>query len=137
MAIATLRVLRRYRGMIVTIEVEGRARSWRTPFVVVSNNEYAIDGLQIGARTRLDAGRLFVYLTPRSRARDLPLLVAKAVAGRASRSGAFEIVAAAEAGIDVRAWRLHVAIDGEVVTLRTPLLYQSWPGALRVVLPRS
>ena len=137
MAIATLRVLRRYRGMIVTIEVEGRARSWRTPFVVVSNNEYAIDGLQIGARTRLDAGRLFVYMSPRSRTRDLPVLVVKAVAGRASRSGAFEIIAATEVRIDARPRHLHVAIDGEVVTLRTPLLYQSWPGALRVVLTRS
>ena len=138
MAIATLRVLRRYRGMIVTIEVEGRARSWRTPFVVVSNNEYAIDGVRIGARTRLDAGKLLVYMSPRARTRDLPVLVVKAVAGRASRSGAFEIIAATEARIDARGARhLHVAIDGEVVTLRTPLVYQTWPGALRVVLPRS
>jgi diacylglycerol kinase family enzyme len=138
MGIATLRVLRRYRGMIVRIEADGQVRSRRTPFVLVGNNEYGIDGLQIGARARLDAGRLFVYLTPRSRTRDLPLLVAKAVAGRASRSGVFEIVAAAEAGIDVpRAWRLHVAIDGEVVRLRAPLRYQSRPGALRVILPRS
>jgi diacylglycerol kinase family enzyme len=137
MAVATRRVLKRYQGMTVRIEVEGQVRSWRTPFVVVGNNEYAIDGLQVGARIRLDAGRLFLYVSPRSRARDIPMLLAKAVAGRASRSGAFEIIAAAGATIDARRARLvPVATDGEVVTLGTPLRYRSRPGALRVVIPR-
>lgn len=138
MAIATVRVLRRYPGMIVKIEVNGQVRSWQTPFVVVGNNEYAIDGFQVGARARLDAGRLFVYVSPRSRARDIPVLLAKAIAGQASASGAFEIIAAAQATIDTRRPRhIPVAIDGEIVTLGTPLSYQSRPGALRVVVPRS
>jgi len=137
MAIATVRVLRRYPGMTVRIQVNGQVRSWRTAFVVVGNNEYAIDGFKVGARARLDEGRLFVYVSPRSRARDIPVLVAKAIAGRASASGAFEIIAAAEATIDTRRARhIPVATDGEVVTLGTPLSYQSRPGALRVVVPR-
>jgi len=137
MAIATMRVLRRYPGMTVRIEVAAQVRNWRTPFVVVGNNEYAIDGLRVGARARLDAGMLFVYVSPRTRTRDLPVLLAKALAGRASRSGAFEIIAAAAATIDTRRARyIPVATDGEVATLRTPLLYRSHPGALRVVLPR-
>ena len=136
MAIATMRVIRRYPGMTVSIEVEAQVRNWRTPFVVVGNNEYAIDGLRVGARTRLDAGMLFVYVTPRARARDLPVLLAKALAGRASRSGAFEIIATTAATMDTRRARyVPVATDGEVVTLRTPLVYRSHPGALRVVLP--
>ena len=137
MAIATIRVIRRHPGMTVRIEVEAQVRDWRTPFVVVGNNEYAIDGLRVGARTRLDAGLLFVYVSPRARTRDLPLLLAKALAGRASRSGAFEIIATTAATIDTRRARyIPVATDGEVVTLRTPLLFRSRPGALRVVLPR-
>ena len=137
MVIATLRVIRQYPRITVRVEVEGQGRSWRTPFLFVGNNEYTIDGLRIGARTRLDAGKLFVYVSPRARTRDLPLLLASALAGRARRSGAFEIIAAAEATIDTwRAGRVHVATDGEVVTLRPPLSYRSRPGALRVVLPR-
>ena len=103
MAIATLRVLRRYRGVTVRIDVDGRQRNWQTPFVFVGNNEYAIDGIRLGARARLDQGKLFVYLAPRARARDLPMLLAKALVGRASQSGAFEIVAATELTIDTRA----------------------------------
>ena len=137
MAIATLRVLRRYPGMTVKIQVDGQVRSWRTPFVVVGNNEYAIDGFQVGARARLDAGRLFVYVSPRSRARDIPVLLAKAMAGRASASGAFEIIPAAQATIDThRAWHIPVATDGEIVALGTPLSYRSRPRALRVIVPR-
>jgi diacylglycerol kinase family enzyme len=137
MAIATLRVIRQYPRITVRVDVEGQGRSWRTPFLFVGNNEYTIDGLRIGARMRLDAGKLFVYVSPRARTRDLPLLLARALAGRAGRSGAFEIIAAAEATIDTwRAGRVHVATDGEVVTLRPPLSYRSRPGALRVVLPR-
>ena len=137
MAVATLRVIRRYRGMTVNIDTDGKVRSWRTPFVFVGNNEYGIDGFRIGARTRLDEGKVFVYVSPRTRARDLPALLVQALAGRASQSGKFEIIPASEGTIHVgRAGRSRVAIDGEVVTLRMPLSYRSCPGSLRVVLPR-
>ena len=138
MAIATLRVLRRYRDMSVVIDVEGRARSWRTPFVFVGNNEYSLDGLRIGARTRLDEGKVYVYVAPRARLRDLPLLLVQALAGRAARSGAFEILAATEAQIQTsRGGGILVSIDGEVARMRTPLCYRSCPGALKVVLPQA
>ena len=137
MAIATLNAVGRYRGMSVDIEVAGTIRSVRTPFVFVGNNEYAIEGLRIGSRARLDQGKLFVYLAPRARTRDLPLLLARAVIGRARQSGAFEIIVATEARIGCRrAGRSHVAIDGEMVVMRMPLSLRAAPAALRVVLPR-
>lgn len=137
MAIATFRVLRGYRGVTVRIDVDGRQRTWRTPFVFVGNNEYAIDGIRLGARARLDHGKLFVYLAPRARTRDLPTLLAKALVGRASQSGAFEIVAATELTIDTRTVRrIRVALDGEVMTMSTPLRYRTCSRALPVVVPR-
>ncbi len=135
MALATLRVLRRYRGVTVAIDVDGDVRTWRTPFVFVGNNEYAIDGRRIGARSRLDAGRLFVYLSPRMRSRDLPMLLAKALLGRAGRSGAFEIVSATDLRIHTRKATRRVAFDGEVARMSTPLRYRISSRALRVVLP--
>jgi diacylglycerol kinase family enzyme len=140
MAIATLRLLRRYRGVTVRIEMDGRQRTWRTPFVLVGNNEYTIEGVGLGARARLDQGKLFVYLAPRSRARDLPMLIARAVIGRASLSRAFEIVAATELVIDTRTGatrRMRIAVDGEVTTMSTPLRYRICPGALQVAVPRT
>lgn len=138
MATATLRVLWRHRGVTVSIDVGGRRRTWRTPFVFVGNNEYTIDGIQLGARAALDEGRLFVFLAPSVRARHLPLLVVKALLGRARQSGEFEIVPATELWIDAsRARRMKVAFDGEVMTMRTPLHYRTCPKALPVVLPQA
>jgi diacylglycerol kinase family enzyme len=136
MAIAALHVLRRHRGVTVGIEADGRRRTWRTPFVFVGNNEYTIEGIRSGGRARLDRGKLFVYVAPRARTRDLPMLVAKALVGRASQSGAFEIVPATELTINTRAARpIRVAADGEVMTMSTPLRYRTCPGALQVVVP--
>jgi diacylglycerol kinase family enzyme len=138
MVLATLRVLRRHRGVTVSIDVGGQRRRWRSPFVFVGNNRYATDGRVMGTRARLDEGQLFVYLTPRLRARDLPRLLAKALVGRASRSGDFEIVQAKELWIDtVGGGRIRVAVDGEIVTMDTPLHYQSRPAALAVVVPQT
>jgi diacylglycerol kinase family enzyme len=136
MAIAALRVLRRYRGVKVSLDIDGRRRTWRTPFVFVGNNEYTIDGIGLGARARLDKGQLFIYVTPRLRARDLPLLFAKALIGRARQSGEFEIMPATEVWIHTsRSRHVQVAFDGEVTRMRTPLHYRTRPDALRVVLP--
>jgi diacylglycerol kinase family enzyme len=137
MAIATLRVLRRYRGVTVRMDEDGRPKNWPIPFVLIGNNEYAIDGIRLGSRARVDQGSLFIYLAPRVRARDLPMLLAKALVGRARRSGAFEIVAAKELTIDTGSARLiPVAVDGEVARMTTPLMYRTCPGALQVVVPR-
>jgi diacylglycerol kinase family enzyme len=138
MALATISVLRRYRGMRVNIEVDGREFVWRTPFVFVGNNDYAVEGIRLGARTRLDEGRLYAYVAPRVRTRELPILLAKALLGRVRHSGEFAILSAAELRVSVAGGRhIRVAFDGEIGRLAAPLQYRSCPGALRVVVPHS
>jgi diacylglycerol kinase family enzyme len=135
-ALAMFRVLRRHRGVFVTIEADGRRSARRTPFLFVGNNEYEIDGIHLGGRTRLDGGRLFAYLAPRLRTRELPMLLVRALLGRARQSGAFEIVAGPELLVDTpRRRHVRVALDGEITTMTPPLLYRADPGALRVLLP--
>src|SRR3954447_18486197 len=138
MVLASVRVIRRHRGVTVSVEADGRRWTRRTPFVFIGNNQYEIDGIRIGGRARLAEGQLFAYLAPRLRAYQLPLLLAKALLGRARRSGEFEIVRASELSIGVSAARrLRVAVDGEVRKMRTPLHYRIRARALRVVLPRA
>ena len=135
-ALATYRVLRRYPGVFVRIEADGRQSVWRTPFVFVGNNEYELDGIRLGGRARLDGGQLFTYLAPRVRTRELPMLLARALLGRVRQSGAFEIVSAPEVWIDTpNARQVRVALDGEITTMTTPLHYRTCPGALKVLLP--
>jgi diacylglycerol kinase family enzyme len=137
-ALATFRVLRQHRGTRVTIEIGGRQTVWRTPFVLVGNNEYAVEGIRLGERRRLDQGRLSVYAAPRVRARELPQLLMKALLGRARHSGEFEMVSAPELRVTrAGARRIRVALDGEVARMTLPLHYRSRPGALRVILPHA
>ena len=137
MVIATFSVLQRYPGLSATIDIDGRRRYSRTPFLFVGNNEYATEGLRIGGRTTLNGGKLYVCLAPRTRTRELPLLLMKALVGRAAGSGAFEAVPATTLTVAPRSARIRVALDGEVATMTTPLRYRVLPGALRVVRPRA
>jgi diacylglycerol kinase family enzyme len=134
---ATLRILRHYRGVVVRVNRGSYTETTRTPFLFVGNNEYRIDGLRMGGRTRLDGGELFACLAPRLHARDLPALFARALAGRAG-SDALESFAAAELHVGTpRARRLRVALDGEVELLSTPLVYRVRPRALNVIVPAA
>lgn len=135
MALATVRVLRTYRAVTVSVDIDGRRQTWRTPFVFIGNNEYDIDGPRVGGRTGLDNGRLVVYRAPRVHARQLPLLVARALIGR-RQADDFTILSTGELWIDAGgAGRMEVAIDGEVMSMRAPLHYRTRPKALRVVVP--
>jgi diacylglycerol kinase family enzyme len=133
---ATVTVLWTYRGVTATLESDGGTWAGRTPFVFVGNNAYTVDGLQLGTRQTLTAGRIVAYVTPRVRTRALPWLLARAVAGRGLTSGSFQIVDGRELEIRLRgAPRLRVALDGEITTMTSPLRFRTDPGALTVLCP--
>ncbi len=136
--LATFRVLRHYRGVLVRIDADGVQSVRRTPFVFVGNNEYTIEGTGLGGRTKLDGGRLVAYLTPRLRARDLPMLFVRALLGRARESGGFEILSALEVWVDTpRSRQVRVSLDGEITTMAAPLHYRTCPGTLKVLQPEA
>ncbi len=133
---ATGKVLWTFRGVNVSVVSVGERWSGPTPFVFVGNNEYTVQGPKLGARGTLTRGRVVAYVASRLRARHLPILLARALAGRALKSGSFEILAAPQLDISMAAGSLvRVALDGEVTTLPTPLHIESDPGALRVFAP--
>jgi diacylglycerol kinase family enzyme len=145
-AIASARIVRRYRGLVVRLAAprqgSGQAGDTieraRTAFLFVGNNEYQVDGLSLGARERLDGGQLFAYFAPRVHTRELPRLFALALAGRARERQALESIAATQLHADTPGRRrLRVAVDGEVTMMRLPLLFQARPGSLRVIVPAA
>jgi diacylglycerol kinase family enzyme len=81
--------------------------------VLVANNAYALELPSIGARERLDEGKLHVYVPDG----DPP-----------ERSGERFVV-------DAAAGRLEAAVDGEPDVLETPIEFRIEPRALRVLLP--
>jgi diacylglycerol kinase family enzyme len=99
--------------------------------VLVSNNPYrAADFAGFGRRNRLDRGVLGVLAVTLRGARDAVRLV------RGRRSGLVKLSTATEAVIEADAATIPVGIDGEAVTLPTPVHCTIRPGALRVRVPR-
>ena len=95
-ALATARILRRYRGLVVRLTADGRDLGVRgRRFSSSATTNTTTDGLDLGARARLDGGQLLAYLAPRVHARDLPKLLALALAGRGVEHHALESFAAA------------------------------------------
>jgi diacylglycerol kinase family enzyme len=135
-AIASAKVLRHYRGVAVRLEAANARARTRTAFVFIGNNEYETEGLNLGARRRLDCGKLFAYLAPKVHARDLPKLLALALIGRVRKSQTLESFPATELQVDTPGRRhVRVALDGEVSTMTPPLRYRAHPLALTVIVP--
>jgi diacylglycerol kinase family enzyme len=131
-------VLRRYPFLDVRLSADGEEIARRTPFVFVGNNEYEVEGTNIGARERLDAGRLSLYVAHRTGRLGLLRLALRALFGGLRQAKDFDALRAQEIWVETRRpKRLPVATDGEVNVMTTPLYYRVRPGALRVIVPAA
>jgi diacylglycerol kinase family enzyme len=115
-------------------EIEGSTRTDRSSpdLILVSNNVYLLSGMGgLGTRERLDEGVLGIVAISLGSASDLAKFVALESAGRASSfSGWHEW---AEPNVLIRSSkRIDVGVDGEALTLDSPLRFEIRPGALRV-----
>jgi diacylglycerol kinase family enzyme len=134
---ASMHAFRRFPFFDLRIEVKGRALRYETAFLFVGNNEYEMTGFRIGARKRLDAGKLGLYLTHRIGRWGLIRLAVRALLGHLSQQKDFEAYLVDEAFVEAHRRLILVAADGEVRWMELPLQYRSRPGALRVIAPRN
>lgn len=134
---ASLSVLRRSPFMNVRLHVDQIAHQYKTTFVFIGNNEYVMEGFNIGQRARLDAGQLSVYVSHRRGRGALITLALRALIGRLQQANDFQALSAQTLEVETRRSRIHVATDGEVAIMDTPLSYRIRPGALRVIVPVS
>jgi diacylglycerol kinase family enzyme len=134
---ASLLILRRFPLTRVRIAVNGATVERTTPFVFVGNNRYRMDLLSPGGRDALDRGELCLYLPGRTGRFGMLWIAFRALFGRLDQARDFVSICASELWIGSRRQRLHVALDGEVVSLSPPLRYRVRPRALHVIVPRS
>ena len=133
---ATLAALRRFPFLTVSLRVDGEPRERRTAFVFIGNNDYGMQGVDIGARPCLDSGRLCVYLAQHAGRWGLLRFAIAALFGRLQQARGLECLVTRELRIDTRHARMRVSTDGEVEELDTPLHYRTRPLSLRVLVPR-
>ena len=132
---ASMHAFRRFPFLDLRIEVKGKTLRRETPFLFVGNNEYEMIGFRIGARRRLDAGKLGLYLTRRVGRWGLIRLALRALLGHLAQEKDFEAYLVEEAFVEARRHLILVAADGEVKWMESPLHYRSRPRALRVIVP--
>jgi diacylglycerol kinase family enzyme len=134
---ATLTVLRRHPMLDVRLLLDDVTQNRRTPFVFIGNNEYQVEGFDIGRRERLDGGAFSIYLTRRRGRRGILGLALRALVGRLHDTRDFEALTAHSIRISTQRKTLLVATDGEVTRMRTPLEYRIRPRGLTVVVPAA
>jgi diacylglycerol kinase family enzyme len=137
MAIATFKLLPKLSALDLKVSSGDWKVERRTEVLFVGNSEYRMSALDHGAPDRLDAdGFLCVYVT---RTRSRLALFGLALAGLfrdVKQTQSVEDWKLREFKVEVRQTRaIPVAFDGEVSTLRSPLLFRKRAGELRVILP--
>jgi diacylglycerol kinase family enzyme len=131
-------VLRRYSTLNIRLKTaDHNDFSGRTPFVFIGNNEYQLQGTNFGRRNNMADGQLCLFVANEVTRLGLIRLAAQALFGRLHEANDFTAMTTAEILIQTRRKRLPVAIDGEVITMDSPLHYQVRKGALRVMVPRA
>lgn len=128
-------VLRRLPVFTLKFIVNGEEIVRRTPYVLVANNEHAMQGWQLGQRRSLTEGKLWIYVMRWHSRWDLFRMFLRLALGRFNARYHFEIFSAEEMYVDAKARRIGVALDGEIHVMETPLRYRSLPRSLRVIVP--
>jgi diacylglycerol kinase family enzyme len=132
---AALHAAHRYPVLSVRIGVNGEQLDRRSAFVFIGNNQYNMEGFEIGERAHLSGGELSLYMTQRTGRFGLLRLALRALTGRLRQARDFDMLTATELVVRTPQRQLRVATDGEVRLLQVPLNYRIRPGALRVMVP--
>ena len=107
----------------------------RTPCLFVGNNRYQLELSALGHRPRLNGGELWIYIARQQTRLQLVWFTFKSLLGLTDPASDLRVFHAGSVEIGSRAGRLEVAMDGEVVRMRSPLHYRIRPASLCVYAP--
>ena len=134
---AAYATLQKYPHVAVTLESEHHQEVVRTHMLMISNNSYDLSRLGIESpRLALEEGRLSIYWLPHVPRLALTRFVAHYLAGRVHNTPGFRSFRTSRVKVQSSKRRLHLGIDGEVVTMETPLVITIVPQSLSVKVPR-
>jgi YegS/Rv2252/BmrU family lipid kinase len=134
---AVFRTLWSHPYLTLRLRINGEDLVRRTPYVLIANNEHAMEGFQPWERKSMTEASLWIYLLRDSRRLGLLRLLAKIASGGTLAYEEFEVLRAEEVTMETRRRRLRVALDGEVISIASPLRYRSRPGELKVLVPKG
>jgi len=138
--LAGVRVLVQLRSYRVTLDVEGKSRTYRTPIVFIGVGERETKAPTLGERVVGGKRGLHVVVV-RGRTAGRLFAIALATLARGVREVArtpmLDAFVVDRCRIDLPRARGRVAVDGELVEMTAPLEYELQRDALRVVVGES
>ena len=139
MALATFKLMPKLAPLHLKISSGDWQVDRKTEVLFVGNSEYRMSALDHGAPDRLEGGGfLCVYVAHTGSRLALFGLALAGLFRDVKKTESVEDWKLREFKVDVRQTRaIPVAFDGEVSTLRSPLVFRKRVGELRVLLPES
>ncbi len=136
--IAGWSVFRRLRHHALRLQLDGETQTIRTPLLFVGNNTYSLDAGHIGERGSLEDGQLSVFaVATRTRAATLWFALRTAI-GRSNPDDDFAAFGnCREATLHAHSREIHIALDGELHRMRSPIIFKIHPAALTVMVPAA
>lgn len=135
--VESVRVLRRYKTLSLTLDINGQRLMRTSPAVFVGNNEYDFSATRVSQREHLNGGTLALYMPHTSTPLKLVWTCIRALLGVPRHKLELETFVTTGFALSVNVAQPRVSIDGEVETMTAPIRYESWPGALQVLVPRN
>lgn len=131
--VAMVEQIRHGRRFVTEIDHD-RHETWA---VFVGNGRYGDQLADLATRESLDDGVLDVRIVSAEGQLTRLRVVLATLAGRLSSSPLVERICGSSVWIDLRDHEVDVALDGEVLRMRTPLVFACRPRALRVLVPTA
>ena len=136
MIVASIRALVRFHHRRLTLTVnDERAGRIDTPLLFVGNNDYRVDIGAPGQRASLDDGVLCVLVLRKKTRRGMIGASIRALFDRSRDDDMVRIDGVETLKVASLRSALTVSLDGETVSMKTPLKYKIRPKALKVIAP--
>ena len=134
---AFVRTLADLRTFRVTLEVEGKAKTYRTSLVFIGVGERDLKMPALGSRVKNGRRGLHVMIVRGRRRARLFMIALNAIARGTKEAGKlpeFDNFVVDSCRIDLSRWRATIGLDGELKRMKTPLEYHVERDALRLVV---
>ena len=126
--------LRQLHKFSVTVDGDVTYRAW---MVFVGNGRYGTSLFDVAERESLDDGLLDVRILRADGRLARLRVIGRLLLGRADRSPMAEFDAVESIELSVNRPRVDVALDGEIVSMTSPLRFRCRAKALRVLVPST
>jgi YegS/Rv2252/BmrU family lipid kinase len=135
---AAYTTLQKFPHVTFTLETEHHEEVIRTHVLMISNNTYDLSRMGIEApRNTMSEGRLSIYWLPHISRLALMKFGAHYLAGRVRTAPGFRSFRTSRMKLQSRKRTVNLGIDGELMTMPTPIVITIVPQGLSVKVPRD